>query len=720
VGTRAIRLLAGAGAVLGLAASLAACGRVGAPEPAAPAAQPLIARADLFGDPVRQGGQLSPLGDGIAFLAPRDGVINLWALSVDAIADARPLTDDRARGVSSFAWAHDNTTLLYGVDEAGDGAMRLYAVAKAGDAPPRALTPEGADARILGLSGRDPSAVIIALRARAQGFADVVRIDIASGAQTTIYRNTGGYSEFLVDGDNQLRVGMRRVEGGGQDVAVREANGRWRTLLSIAFSDAMSSRLIAFEAGEASFLMLDATDRDRTALVRVDVASGVKTVVGESARADVVDVWLDPVTRAPEAFATDYLRREWRALSPDAQADLDFLDSQLSGEFEIASRDGADARWIVEEEGPATPTRSYLFDREARRLSLLFRHRPALEQAALQPMTPVEIEARDGLTLVTYLTLPTGSDADGDARPDEPVPLVLTPHDGPWARDSYGFNALHQWLANRGYAVMSVNFRGSLGFSKAFVNAGNREWGGRVQADLSDAVEWAIANGVAREDRIAIVGSGFGGYAALAGLAFSPGRYRCGASFGGTVNLTSFIETAPAQERAELYERIGDLRTPEGRATLRDASPISRAARVENTVLMALGGRDGRVPRADADSFAQAIRARGGALTYMMFPDEGRALYQPPNRLAYFAVLEHFLGDCLGGRVEPVGAAFEGASLEVFDGAVNVPGLSAFARRQPTARAAPAASAPGASPHEDIASAPDAPPQPSFQPAPTP
>jgi dipeptidyl aminopeptidase/acylaminoacyl peptidase len=701
--------MAGAGAALGLAASLAGCNRQTAPALAPETEAPLIGRADLFGDPARQQGMLSPRGDNIAFLAPRDGVTNLWVLSVDAIGDARALTDDRVWGVSSVAWAYDNATLLYGVDESGDETTRLYAVASNGQTLPRALTPEGADAHILGLSARDPSAVVVALRGVGQAFADVVRIDIASGDRTVLYRNTGGYSEFLVDGDNQLRVGVKRVEGGGQDVAVREANGRWRTLFSIAFADAMSSHMVAFEAGGASFLMLDSTDRDRTALVRVDAVTGVKTVVGEGARADVVDVWLDPATNAPEAFATEYLRREWRALTPEAQSDLDYLDSQLNGEFEIVSRSSDDNRWIVEESGPTTPTRSHVYDRAARRVSLLFRHWPNLEQSPLQPMTPIEIEARDGLLLVSYLTLPVGSDADGDARPDEPTPLVVTPHDGPWARDSFGYSALHQWLANRGYAVLSVNFRGSLGFSKAFVNAGNGEWGARVQNDITDAVRWAIDNRVAREDRVAIVGSGFGGYLALAGLALAPGQYRCGASFGGPVNLASFVEQASSDTREEIRARIGDARTPEGRQALRDTSPLARAGRVENAVLLALGGRDTRLARAEFDQFAQALRARSGVLTYAVFPDEGRALRQPANRLAYHAILEHFLGDCLGGREEPVGASFEGARIDVFDGAVNVPGLSAFARRPvTTTRTAPTLDS-AASPHEDIATAPDAP-----------
>ena len=675
---------------LGLAACLAACGRDGARAPLPPAAQPpSISRADLFGDPVRSGGQLSPRGDRVAFLAPRDGIQNIWVLSVDAMDEARPVTDDRARGIRNFYWAQDNSTLLYLQDDAGERTNRLYAVDIARGIP-RALTPPGARVEILGLSASDPGGVVIAFNQRDRDWPDVFRLDIASGERTELQRNTGsrGFSRFILDRDNHVRLGVRPLPDGSAELATLGPTGRWTTLFAIPFEDAMSSRPIAFEADGRTFLMLDSTGRDRTALMRVDAGTGEKTLVGESARADVVDVWLDPATNAPEAFATEYLRREWRALDPDTQADLDYLDRQLTGDFTVVSRNNDDSRWIVVEEGPTTPARSYLYDRAdraGRRLTSLFRHRPALDQANLQPMTPVEINARDGLTLVSYLTLPIGSDGNGDGRPEQAVPLVIVPHDGPWARDSYGFSAVHQWLANRGYAVLSVNYRGSVGFGKAFLNAGNHEWGGRMREDLLDAERWAIDNGVAQADRIALVGAGFGGYTALSALALSGDQFRCGASFGGPSNLFALLDGASPSARDGLYQRVADARTSDGRQLLRDRSPLFRAGQIRGPLLLALGGRDANATRGEADQIAQALRARGGGLTYMIFPDEGRQLVLPANRLSYLAVLEHFLGDCLGGRIEPVGTAFEGANINVYDGAVNVPGLSAFARRRAVA-----------------------------------
>jgi dipeptidyl aminopeptidase/acylaminoacyl peptidase len=296
-------------------------------------------------------------------------------------------------------------------------------------------------------------------------------------------------------------------------------------------------------------------------------------------------------------------------------------------------------------------------------------------------MTPIEVEARDGLTLVSYLTLPIGSDANGDGRPEAPVPLVLIPHDGPWSRDSYGFSPLHQWLANRGYAVLSVNFRGSTGLGKAFLNAGNGQWGARMQEDLLDAAQWAVENNVAQADRIAVVGAGFGGYAALAGLAFTPEQFRCGAAYGGPANLGAMVDGAPPRQREELLLRVGDVRTADGRAALRERSPLMRAAQMRRPLLLAIGGRDSVAPRNEFDAIAQSLRARRVGLTSIVFPEESAVLARPQNRLAYYAVLEHFLGDCLGGRVEPIGGALEGATMLVYDGATVAPGLSAFSRR---------------------------------------
>ncbi|MDX2277285.1 MAG: prolyl oligopeptidase family serine peptidase [Hyphomonadaceae bacterium] len=695
MGTETIRLLAGAALAVSLAGGLAACNRQGADAPEPAPAPPLLARADLFGEPARENAQLSPLGDRVAFISVRDGAPNVFVVSVAAMDQPRPVTDDQDLGVRDFRWAYDNATILYLQDPRGDGNERLFAAPAAGGEV-RALTPENVRAQVIGLSPVQPGDVIVTLNQRDAAWPDVYRINIASGERTLIYRNGGparGFTSFVTDRENNLRLGLRPRADGGSEVFARQPDGSWASLLVIPFEDAMASRPIAFEADGRSFLMLDSTGRDRAALVRVDAMSGVKTVLGESQRADVVDVWLSPNTGAAEAFAADYLRPEWRALDADAQADLDFFESQLDGRVTVVSRSADDQRWIVVEDSPTIPTRSYLYDRSDRanrRLTMLFRNRPALESAPLQPMTPVEIEARDGLTLVSYLTLPAGSDANGDARPETPQPLIIAPRSDAWGRDSYGFNSLHQWLANRGYAVLSVNFRGSSGFGKAFQNAGFHEWGGRMQEDLLDAVQWAIDNQIARADHVAIVGAGYGGYAALSGLAFTPETYRCGVALSPPASLASMIEATPAYApslRDGLYLRVGDLRSPDGRVLLRDRSPINRVREMRSPLLLATGGRTPATLRSDADQIARGLTSRRVPVIYLNYPNEGAQLLRVQSRLSFYAVAEQFLSECLGGRAEPVGAAFEGVSLQALEGAARVPGLSAFER--PRVQAAP-------------------------------
>lgn len=670
----------------------------------------LIPRADLFGDPQRAGAQLSPRGDMVAFLAPRDGAMNLWVAPLDTLGEARALTQEQGLGVRQFAWAYDGRTLLYVNRGPEPNAQRLYALeVESGEA--RALTPAGAHAELVNLSPRDPLGVIAAVNDRDAAWPDLVRLDLSDGSRTVLHRDVPAYgaprfASYVVDMDNTLRLGIDAKADGGSDIYKRDSEGRWSLLFSIAFEDSLSSSVIGFEAGGQTFLMLDSSGRDRAALVRVDAETGAKTVLGESPRADVIDVWLDPATHQPEAYAAEYLRRDWRALDAEAQADLDFLDQRLQGEPIIASRSADDHRWIVVEDDPVAPARSYLYDRSDpsnRRLTLLFRHRPALEGQQLQPMIPVEIESRDALTLVSYMTLPPGADRNNDTLPDRPVPLVIVPHDGPWTRDSYGFNTLHQWLANRGYAALSVNYRGSTGLGKAFLNQGNREWGGAMQDDLLVAARWAIERGVAPPDRIAILGEGYGGYAALSGLAATPDQFACGVAINPPLSLVGLADSLPPNAnaaRAQVLARVGDPRIPEQREMLRQRSPMTRADALTRPIFIAQGAPTATASRADAEALMRVMRARGLDGLHIVFPTERGAILGTPDRLALFASIEHFLGHCLGGRVEPTGAAFEGVDMQVFEGADLAPGLAAFARRA----AAPAASSAGAEPEPKPAS----------------
>ena len=322
----------------------------------------------------------------------------------------------------------------------------------------------------------------------------------------------------------------------------------------------------------------------------------------------------------------------------------------------------------------------YRYDRGGDgKLTKLFSARPALDGKPLVPQWPQEIKSRDGLTLVSYLTLPKSADANNDGKADAPVPMVLLVHGGPWARDSYGYNGEVQWLANRGYAVLSVNFRGSTGFGKDFTNAGNGEWAGKMHDDLIDAVQWAVKQGVTNEDQVAIMGGSYGGYATLAGLTFTPEAFACGVDIVGPSNLNTLLSTVPAYWASfyeQLAKRMGDPRTESGKQWLTERSPLTHADKITKPLLIGQGANDPRVKQDESDQIVNAMKAKNIPVTYVLFPDEGHGFARPANDKAFSAVAEGFLEQCLGGRAEPIGNEFAGSSISVPTGADGVPGLA--------------------------------------------
>jgi dipeptidyl aminopeptidase/acylaminoacyl peptidase len=409
------------------------------------------------------------------------------------------------------------------------------------------------------------------------------------------------------------------------------------------------------------------------------VASGAKTVLAQSRRADVGSALANPQTGRIEAYAENYLKNEWIPLGNAVKGDLDFLKSRLKGELAVVSRTDADDKWIVAEDPVTAPSAAYLYDRKSKRLTRLYVTRPELEGAPLAAMHPVEIKTRDGLTMVSYLTLPPGTDPDGDGRPNKAVPMVLLVHGGPWGRDVYGYNGTHQWLANRGYAVLSPNFRASTGFGKKFISAGDLQWGTKMHDDLLDAADWAVKSGVTTSDKVAIMGGSYGGYATLAGLAFTPDKFACGVDIVGPSNLNTLLKTIPPYWEAgkvQFYKRMGDPNTPEGQALLRERSPLFKADQIKRPLLIGQGANDPRVNVAESEQIVEAMKAKGIPVTYVVFPDEGHGFARPQNNIAFSAVAENFLAKCLGGRAEPIGAALKASTAQVQHGAEFAPGLA--------------------------------------------
>ncbi len=414
----------------------------------------------------------------------------------------------------------------------------------------------------------------------------------------------------------------------------------------------------------------------------MDASSGERELLAESSKADVSSVLTDPKSDAVQAVAINYLREQWTPIGDAIAADLKLLQAIGPGEVGVNSRTLDDKTWVVTYSAAETPSVYYRYDRGSNKpgkLTKLFSARPELAGKPLVPMWPQEIETRDGLTMVSYLTLPKDADTNNDGKADQPVPMVMLVHGGPWARDTYGYNGMVQWLANRGYAVLQVNFRASTGFGKAYTNAGDGEWADKMHNDLLDAVAWAVKHGVTKADEVAIMGGSYGGYATLAGLTFTPDAFKCGVDIVGPSNLNTLLSTVPAYWASfyeQLAKRMGDPRTEEGRAWLQERSPLTHADKINKPLLIGQGANDPRVKQAESDQIIAAMTAKDIPVTYVLFPDEGHGFQRPENAKAFNAVTEAFLGECLGGRVQPIGKDFNGSSITVPQGADKVTGVA--------------------------------------------
>jgi dipeptidyl aminopeptidase/acylaminoacyl peptidase len=639
---------------------------------------PLIERAKLFGNPVKAIGQISPDGKWLSWTAPRDGVMNVWVAPVDNPEAAKPLTDERERPVRAYFWSPDSKQILFIQDKGGDENFLLYGVDVA-TAKQTTLTPfKKTRAQIVGISNKHKDRILVGLNKRDAKWHDVYSLNLKTGKLTLVQRNTG-YAGFIADDDLKLRIASKSRDDGGTDY-FRITNGtiEAKPFGSVDLEDSLTTNPAGFTADGKTLYWVDSRGRNTAALVAQDVATGEKKVLGESPKADIGAILQNPKTLQVEAYQAQYLKPEWTPLDQNVGATLDWLKAKLGASPVVQARTEADDKWVVSADPVVEPSSVYLFDRKAGTLTKLYTGRPELIGAPLVPMWPVEIKSRDGLTLPSYLTLPATADANRDGKAEAPVPLVLFVHGGPWGRDDYGYDPYAQWLANRGYAVLQVNYRASTGFGKDFITAGNLQWGRKMHDDLIDSVDWAITNGVTTADKVAIMGGSYGGYATLAGLTVTPDKFACGVDIVGPSNLFTLLGTIPAyweSFKQQFYQRMGDPTTEQGRAVLKAASPLTYVDRIKKPLLIGQGANDPRVNKRESDQIVEAMKAKNIPVTYVLFPDEGHGFARPANNIAFNAVAENFLQPCLGGRAEPIGDALKGSSIQVLNGSENVSGL---------------------------------------------
>jgi dipeptidyl aminopeptidase/acylaminoacyl peptidase len=613
-------------------------------------AVPLVPREVLFGNPEKVQPRISPDGKRLAYIAPVDGVLNVWVGEVGAPEDSfKPVTNDTDRGIRAFFWGQDNARILYVQDAGGDENWRLYDT-ELGSGTTRDLTPfEGVQAQLIAEEKKFPTELLVGLNKENPQLHDVYHVDVETGELEMILKNPGVIG-FVADAEMRVRAGLQPRPDGGMNLVGRRPGAtaeEWEVLLEVDSDDALGTAPIGFSADGDSLYLLSSIDANASRLLRVDLNSHVATVLAEDPQYDISGVMSNPDTKEIQMVSFTKARTEHVVIDPSIADDVQAIQRIQPGDFTFLGRDHADRTWLIAFSVDDGPVAYYAWDRQTQQATFLFHHQPALSDYRLAQMEPFSFTARDGLEIHGYLTFPLGAD-----RSD--LPAVLMVHGGPWARDSWGFNAEAQWLANRGYVSIQVNFRGSTGYGKEFVNAGNKQWAAAMHDDLIDAVEHAVGQGWVDRKRVAISGGSYGGYAALVGATFTPDVFCCAVDVVGPSNLKSLIESIPpywAPIVAQFHERVGN---PETEADLLwERSPLSKVDQIRIPILVAQGANDPRVKQAESEQIVGAMRDKGIDHVYLLFGDEGHGFAKPENRMKFFEAAETFLAKHLGGRFEP-------------------------------------------------------------------
>jgi dipeptidyl aminopeptidase/acylaminoacyl peptidase len=612
---------------------------------------PLIPRKVIFGNPVKTSPQISPDGKRLAFLAPDDkNVLQVWVQTLGQ-DDARKVTADKKRGIRVFGWTYAPDTLVYSQDNDGDENFHVHAVNLKNNEV-RDLTPyPGVRARPLETDRHFPNEMLIEMNKDNPRLMDIYRLNLSTGKMDLDTKNPGDVVGWDVDANFRVRAAQAFTRDGGAEIRVRKDDkSPWKTILTWG-PENIDGHVVGFTKDGKSLWLQSTAGRDTLSLVKYNLETGKEELIASDPKADATNVIINPLTHEVEAVAFKWERIKWKALNPTIAEDLETLEKAGHGQPTVIGADQDWKTWVVAYSADVQPADFYLYDRETRKLKHLFAARPELSKYTLAPMKPVVIKSRDGLDLVCYLTLPVGVEPKN-------LPMVLQVHGGPWARDDWGYQPYSQWLANRGYAVLSVNYRGSSGFGKKFLHAGDREWAGKMHDDLIDAVNWAVNEGVADPKRVAIFGGSYGGYAALVGATFTPDVFACAVDIVGPSNLITLIKSIPpywAPALKMFTMRLGDPVKDED--FLKSRSPLFKADRIKIPMLIAQGANDPRVKQAESEQIVAAIRKAGKPVEYMVFKDEGHGFARPENQLKFIAAAEAFLAKHLpGGRFEPASA----------------------------------------------------------------
>lgn len=631
---------------------------------------PLIPRSAFFFSDSDMAVKLSPNGKQITFLEPYEGVLNVWIQNTDDKQSAFPITKSK-NPIFRYQWAQNNDQILFFRDFEGNENHHIYSVDlknfKTID-----LTPfDNMQARLIRESKTFPDEIVVAINNRDPKYHDLWIINTRTGERRLVFENNEGFGELFVDHNHELRLGRKSDGKGGFNIFKRDlSSGTWKPFIHFNKEDSVTSRILDFSSDNQYVYYLDSTNSNTAALfsANMDLDGLQKEKIASDDKSDIIDVVFDPKTNKPRVAISNYLRIQWSILDPKIQSDVQYLQNFSNGDLRFFESSLDDQKWIIGYVYDNKPTRYYLYDRNKKTAAFLFSPNKELEKFLLTTMQPVVISSRDRLPLVSYLSIPRQG-------PKKNIPMVLWVHGGPWARDDWGYNVIHQWLNNRGYAVLSVNFRGSIGFGKEFVNAANRQWSKKMQDDLIDAVNWSIEHGLADPKKICIGGASYGGYATLVGLTSTPDIFACGIDMVGLSDLVNIGDSYPSYMKDELDDvdnRIGPLNDKD---FLRSISPLYKADKISKPLLIAQGKNDIRVLESHSTKIVEAMKKNEKPVLYLLFPDEGHAFVKTENDLAFYAIMEAFLAKELGGRFQEIGDDVKNSSAIIVEGKDFIEGL---------------------------------------------
>lgn len=621
---------------------------------------PLIDRKVFFGSPQIGNAQISPDGKFLAFQKPLKGVMNIWVKRLDEPFEAaHPVTTDTDSPIPIYSWSEDGKYILYGQDKGGNENFHIYAVAPTvtalpgKSAPPvRDLTPlENVQARMYAIPKNTPNYIIVGLNNRNPQLHDVYRINLTTGERKLLIKNEQNVADWIEDREGNIRLAVRQPPNGGTEIL--RVDGKSLVPVYTCKSEETCVPIRFHKDGKHVYMKTNkGKDVDLTRLVLLNPKTKESKLVDVDPQKEVDfgDAIFSEAT--DELIATVYVGDRLR-IYPQNEVftrELDFLKKALpKGDlyFELATNDGR--LYLVTVRRDVDPGSTYLFNRETRKVEKLYELRPELPREHLAPMHPIRYTAHDGLKIPAYLTIPKGVEPRN-------LPVVVMPHGGPWVRDVWGYDPFAQFLANRGYVVFQPNFRGSTGYGQAFLNAGNKEWGtGSMQHDITDGVKYLIEQGIADPQRVGIYGISYGGYATLAGLAFTPDLYAAGISYAGPSNILTLLNAIPPYWepiKKTLTMRLGNPKESKDRARLRQQSPLFSAKQIKAPLLVIQGANDPRVKKAESDQIVIALRDLGRDVKYLVAPNEGHGFRREDNKLAVTVAIERFLAPYLGGRYQ--------------------------------------------------------------------